>query len=853
VNPIVYRVALSGSQVEELAAKKHTHNSKTADSEPDWGSVDKSALPRKAHADMGEEDKKSSWKYPHHHIVGGTEKDDDGVWKDGTMYLHKGGLDAAWSAAQGGRSGQKAPQAVIDHLQQHRSAVHGKDAKSQSVDPTDENSGMVILSGSLVKLAKKDKKRREYPCQFIKTGRATAKGGRASNLVITADPLKEAVAAGMFNSRASFIDHPDFFQDNPSLNDLVGLSINSEWNETAQSVDGAIRFYNTRLATEFGDLLDQLLEDAKAGEPVPDVGLSIIFYPRFEYSEHENGYDRILTGINHVDTIDWVFGPAAEGRMKAMLNRIKLNQQGVTEPQAPPADPPATPPREPAAAPEQLSRQPTQPVQPAEPPAPAQQPQQTAQPPAQPQQMAQSPAEPPAPAQPAPRPRQVITPEDNAWLTAVRQSSMQAIILASGLPEIARQRLAVQDYATPEQLHAAIETERRYLAELTEANVIQVGGIAPRSPAISMGRTSIEQVEAALEALLAGTRPPDGIQPLSGIREMYHLLSGDYEMTGLYHHDRVMLANVNSSTMAGLVANALNKRVVNEFQKYPQWWLPIVIIDDFTTLQDIKWITLGGIGDLPTVAEGAAYTELTWDDQTETAAFLKRGGYLGITLESVDKDETHKLRAAPRALAQAAYLTLAKGIAGIFTVNSGTGPAMSDGLVLFHASHNNLGSTALSWSSWGATKIAMRQQTELNSEERLGGLTAPRYMLVPSDLEVTALQILASEQQPSADSAASAENPFAEGNSHSARMEAARKRVIVIDLWTSATNWAAVADPMLYPSIGLGFRYGRTPEIFSVASPTAGLMFTNDVMPVKVRFFFAAGPQDWRGLYKHNV
>jgi hypothetical protein len=27
----------------------------------------------------------------------------------------------------------------------------------------------------------------------------------------------------------------------------------------------------------------------------------------------------------------------------------------------------------------------------------------------------------------------------------------------------------------------------------------------------------------------------------------------------------------------------------------------------------------------------------------------------------------------------------------------------------------------------------------------------------------------------------------------------------------------------------------------------------NDTMPVKVRFFFAAGPVDYRGLYKHNV
>ncbi len=78
-----------------------------------------------------------------------------------------------------------------------------------------------------------------------------------------------------------------------------------------------------------------------------------------------------------------------------------------------------------------------------------------------------------------------------------------------------------------------------------------------------------------------------------------------------------------------------------------------------------------------------------------------------------------------------------------------------------------------------------------------------------------------------------------------------RDRVIIIDLWTDVNNWAAVADPRLYASIGLG-RYGETPEI-SVASPDSGLMFTNDVMPIKVRWFYAAGVMDHRGLYKANV
>jgi hypothetical protein len=99
-----------------------THNSKLADNEPDWGSVDKTKLPRIAFAGQGEPDKKSTWSYPHHWVKNG-KLGDKGVYVDGDMYLHKGGLEAAWGAAQGARSGQKAPQAIIDHLQQHRKAL----------------------------------------------------------------------------------------------------------------------------------------------------------------------------------------------------------------------------------------------------------------------------------------------------------------------------------------------------------------------------------------------------------------------------------------------------------------------------------------------------------------------------------------------------------------------------------------------------------------------------------------------------------------------------------------------------------------------------------------------------------
>jgi len=99
----------------ELVNKAYSHNSTIKDGEPSWGDVDKTKLPREAFADMGEEDKKSTWKYPHHWISAGK------------MYLHEGGLNAAWAAAQGARSGQEASASVKSHLRKHRNALGKKD------------------------------------------------------------------------------------------------------------------------------------------------------------------------------------------------------------------------------------------------------------------------------------------------------------------------------------------------------------------------------------------------------------------------------------------------------------------------------------------------------------------------------------------------------------------------------------------------------------------------------------------------------------------------------------------------------------------------------------------------------
>ena len=439
-------------------------------------------------------------------------------------------------------------------------------------------------------------------------------------------------------------------------------------------------------------------------------------------------------------------------------------------------------------------------------------------------------------------------------LSDQHRRELDGLIVGSGLSDEGKEavRLAVGDLVVAERarVESLIAVQRKVEARVHENGVVH--GIRPYVGSVSGVLDSMDKFRLAFEGLLQGGKPAQGVRPLSGIREAHMLLTGDFEMTGMFQRQNVGLANINTSTMADLMVEYMNKRIIRMFQEYDRFWEPLCQIEDFNNLHDIHWIVVGGIGELDVVKEGAAYTERSWTADTQTAGWVKRGNYLGLTLEAIDKDDTRRLQQAPRALAQAAWYSVGLDFTRIFTGNSGVGPVMRDSKALFHSDHGNLGSTALSLASWQATRLAMAKQKEEGSGSRLGGLTTPRYIMIPRDLEPAALTIFASEQTPG--NANNDVNPDVEpGTTADARLQAARRRIIVNDFMEDANDWVAMADPRIYPNIGLGYRFGRQPELFSVADPNSGLLFSNDVLPIKVRFFYSLGPIDWRGVYKHNV
>ncbi len=433
------------------------------------------------------------------------------------------------------------------------------------------------------------------------------------------------------------------------------------------------------------------------------------------------------------------------------------------------------------------------------------------------------------------------------------EAGLQTAKLPPAMEAYVRGQFEGRDFE-PAQLTRAISEARKLISDL-------MGPGAVVGPGRITGMfDSRDQLQAAVDDLFEVPRDESlkGLKAhrLQGIRELYLMLTGDYDFHGGYDHSRAQLALTTDFT--GLVKNALNKIVTNTWEMLGRagydWWTKVCLVEHFNTINQITGILVGTVGDLPVVAEGAAYTELVVGDSPETASFTKYGGYVPLTLELIDRDETRKLKAYARELASAGLRKISKLVAAIFTQAGGLGPILADGGTLFNATaattaggHQNLRTTALSAAEWDAVGQAIYSQPMLikNSAGVYGTgpkmAISPRYLLVPRTLQLAAKQIL----YPSLERAA---NIFSDNLQRGEPGD-----VVTVPDWTDATDWAAACDPRIAPAIYVGERFGILPEVFIAGDELSPAVFTNDEHRLKVRHFLAVWVNDFRPLHKSNV
>nr|MBC7245605.1 Mu-like prophage major head subunit gpT family protein [Chloroflexota bacterium] len=613
--------------------------------------------------------------------------------------------------------------------------------------------------------------------------------GEGNGLHYGAEVLRAALP--LFEGASVFVDHaqlPEIWSQTGgrSLRNLLGVLEHCTYSDEWNGICGELRVYPGPDAEWFCAMVDQYLADRAAGRPVPRLGLSAVVDVQTKGRE--------VVSIGKMISVDAVFDPARGGEFIRALNQrtgtCSINQIGD----------------------ERMEEKVEHGVQ-------------------------------TLTHNSSPLERGV----DGA-LAQMWDMVLDMRLSNSGLPVplqgLIRQHLAGQS-GQMGAIDSAIEAAKSaWAASVAQAGPQVLGVGRTRGSALEVGLNEMDRLQAVMDRL-CGLKPASealqGIRPVSGIRELYLMVTGDYDFRGVFDAERAALANVTSSTMTSLVKNAFNKVILDYFNTADRWWEPIVSEEYFGSMKDVTLVTLGGFADLPTVAEGGAYTELSWSDEEEVVSFVKKGAYVGVTLEMMDKDETRAFRAIPRKLAIAGYRTLSGMIANLWMANSGVGPYWPSGQTtnrLFCSTYGNLGTSALSASSWDAVIQAMYKQTEATSGERMG--IRPAYLVVPIELEKTALTIMQSEGEPG-----TADND--------ANVRRGSSRVIVCPEMTDANDWLAVADPRVFPAIVVGYRFSNVPEVFVADQETVGSMFTNDEMRIKARFVVAVGVGDYRPLYKSNV
>jgi hypothetical protein len=271
-----------------------------------------------------------------------------------------------------------------------------------------------------------------------------------------------------------------------------------------------------------------------------------------------------------------------------------------------------------------------------------------------------------------------------------------------------------------------------------------------------------------------------------------------------------------------------------------QSWRKIVSrtpsVNDF---RQQKRFRTGGYGLLTTVNQGQPYPQLTSPgDEEATYTLTKKGGTEDLTLEMIANDDVQAIQDIPNKLGRSAAITLFRFV---WDMLSGNTTATYDSVALFDSGHANTDtSSALSQTTMSVGRRKMREQAAYGNSVDLLSLV-PKFLVVPPELEEIAFQISRSAVAIPSTAAGPSDTP----NLHQGT------EVIVLDHLTDANDWFLVADPVMCPTIEIGFYLGRQdPELFTQSDPTQGSAFSADKQTWKIRHIYNGTVLDHRAFYR---
>jgi hypothetical protein len=436
---------------------------------------------------------------------------------------------------------------------------------------------------------------------------------------------------------------------------------------------------------------------------------------------------------------------------------------------------------------------------------------------------------------------------------SARQSRVLLQIEQANLPVPVKQKLQKRVLILQESdVAEIIKEEQAVMAALVE----QIGkGLAVTKMEILESQR--DKFQKGMDALLMGVESEGGVPAFRGLRHAFAEITGrrgDFDARVIlaessryipHFIDREVKESLKTSDWAQILGDSIRRVMIKQYllDDLNTWRKIVSEFSNITDFRENHRMRMGGYGLLPDVGEGDTYQSLTSPtDEEATFKIKKKGGLEDLTFEMITNDDVKAVKEIPVKLGRAAILTLFRAVWDIIRDN----PNIYDGNPLFDAvNHSNLLTDVLSHDAVSAVRKAMRKQKPYGmSEEYLAIANAPRYLLIPSDLEDIAFQLCRSAVIVTTDRNATVPNINV-----SEKLD-----YIIVPYWVDEKDWAAVADPAKMPTIEVGFLNGQqNPELFVQDVPTVGSVFTADKISYKIRHIWGVVVLDYRGFHKNVV
>lgn len=296
--------------------------------------------------------------------------------------------------------------------------------------------------------------------------------------------------------------------------------------------------------------------------------------------------------------------------------------------------------------------------------------------------------------------------------------------------------------------------------------------------------------------------------------------------------DLVAMAMHSTSDFPLLFSNLAGKTLTAAYEEEPHTWKQLARQRNLPDFKQASDLVIAADLAPEALLEGGEYRQGTLKEAQATWKLATYARKVCITRQAIINDDLSALERVPEYLGRG-FRRLESNL--VWALITGNAVTSVDGLALFASGHSNTGTGAIGIAGMNAAKKAMRKQTDISGATV--NLT-PDYLIVPTDLEATALQFLyPTGYAPASLTGAAGPNVYA----------GSMQLIVEPRLDGSAVQWYAAAGPSKIDGLAYGYLADEPgPTITPVPERDP------DGLTLLARFDFGCAVKDYRFIYRSS-